>query len=273
MDRFSRCILVSDYDETLVDYGYELSRADRDAIGYFTAHGGIFTIATGRSLPTARRRLETVPVNAPILVCNGAVCCRKDGSDVLFCDPLPTDFRAVAQRYTNLYPQLVPEVQSLGCHWTCRCTAERSDWLSGEGAKLLCAGWDAIPQPAVNFVLYAENCDPYKLPANAEVALLLARLGTEIGKLPGYEAVHSAPGMLEVSSVGINKGRAARRLANLLGRDTLICAGDAPNDLSMLQEADYAFVPAGSRLKHSFSETAPCGGAVGDIVEKLETLL
>ena len=273
MGRFSRCILISDYDETLVDYGYRLSRADRDAIEYFIAHGGIFTIATGRSLPTARRRLADVPVNAPILVCNGALCCQKDGSDVLFCDPLPEDFRAVLERYITHYPRLVPEVQSIGCHWTCRCTAERSQWLQGEGAELLCAGWDGLPQPAVNFVLYGENCDPYKLPADAEVALLLARIGEEIDAIPGYEAVHSAPGMLEVSAAGINKGRAARRLANLLKRPILICAGDAPNDLSMLTEADHAFVPAGSRLKHGFSETAPCGGAMAHIVETLETLL
>ena len=273
MDRFSRCILISDYDETLVDYGYRLSHADREAIEYFIAHGGIFTIATGRSLPTARRRLADVPVNAPVLVCNGALCCQKDGSDVLFCDPLPEDFRAVVQRCTKLYPQLVPEVQSLTCHWTDRCTAERSDWLRSEGAELLCAGWDELPQPAVNFVLYAEHCDPFKLPADAEVALLLAQLEQEIGRLPGYEAVHSAPGMLEVSSEGINKGRAARRLANLLGRDTLICAGDAPNDLSMLQEADHAFVPAGARLKHGFPETAPCGSAMAHIVAELEMLL
>lgn len=276
MDRFSRCILVSDYDETLVDYGYALSRADREAIEYFMAHGGLFTVATGRSLPTARMRLASVPTNAPVLVCNGAVCCEKDGSEVLFCDPLPADFRDVLERYTDLHPHLLPEVQSLGCHWTCKCTAERSDWLVGEGADLLCADWEHIPQPAVNFVLYAENCDPYRLPPDAQIALLLARLGTEIGALPGYEAVHSAPGMLEVSSAGINKGTAARRLARLMGRDNLICAGDAPNDLSMLLEADFAFVPAGSRLQaapYGFYETAPRGSAMADLVSRLEKLL
>lgn len=272
MGKFSRYLLISDYDSTLTGPDGTVPRANLEAIEYFTAHGGIFTVATGRSLPTARRRLASVPVNGPVLICNGAVCCQKDGSGLLFCHGLPEDFSDLMQGCLLRHPRLVAEVQGLDCHWSPGLFPRRLNWLTGEGAVLR-TGQDPLPQPAVNFAFYAPDEDPYRLPLESEDAKLLETIGREINLLPGYEAVHSAPGMLEVSAAGVNKGAAAEELAQLLDRPMLVCVGDAPNDLPMLRCADLAFVPAGSHPAMEaagYPLTAPCGdGAIADVIARL----
>lgn len=272
MGKFSRYLLISDYDGTLTGKDGTVPQANLEAIEYFTAHGGIFTVATGRSLPTALQRLASVPVNGPVLVYNGAVCCRKDGSGLLFCHGLPRDFSNLMNGYLLRYSRLVAEVQGLDCHWSPGLSQRRLTWLTGEGAVLR-TGRDPLPQAAVNFAFYAPDEDPYKLPWESEDAGLLETIGREINLLPGYEAVHSAPGMLEVSAAGVNKGAAAGELARLLNRSTLICVGDAPNDLPMLRASDLAYVPAGSHPTMEaagYPLTLPCDhGAIADVIARL----
>lgn len=277
MGTFSRCILISDYDSTLTGYDGIIPQANLEAVEYFTANGGIFTVATGRSLPSARMRLESVPVNGPVLVYNGAVCCKKDGSEVVFCHPLPQGSHELIRRCITQWPQLTAEVQGLQFHWSRRNSPRRNAWLTGEGAAIVHGDWDTLPDPAVNVVLYSGTDDPFLNPWESADSRLLEALSKEIGSLPGYDAVHSAPGMLEIGAAGVNKGSSARALAELLERPVLICAGDAPNDLSMLEAADLAFVPEGSHPmmeRSGFRKAAPCGeGAIADVIAQLELLL
>ena len=69
----------------------------------------------------------------------------------------------------------------------------------------------------------------------------------------------------------------AGALAKQYGREILACAGDAPNDISMLDEADFAFVPADrdeALRSVPYIEAAACDdGTVADAIERLETLV
>ena len=60
-----------------------------------------------------------------------------------------------------------------------------------------------------------------------------------------------------------------------LGRKILVCVGDARNDLTMLEGADFAFVPADAVLRDQFPNVCPCGeGAVADVIyEKIPEIL
>ena len=83
----------------------------------------------------------------------------------------------------------------------------------------------------------------------------------------------NAPHIVEAQCIGTSKGIAARKLAELFGRSVLVCAGDAKNDLSMLKEADLAYVPAdgdSSLFAYGFRTAAACSdGAIASIVEDL----
>lgn len=272
MKRFSNCLLVSDYDNTLTGPDGTVPSKNLAAIDRFMSMGGRFTVATGRSLPTFRRRLKKIPVNAPVLVCNGAACWDSKTEQFLLTQPLPEDWSDLTARLTDRYPILIPEVQSSDCHWLLRPSPMREHWLSKEDTAVRHA--DSIQGPAINLIFYIAEKDPYLLSPNAPEALLLSALAQEIHALPGYEAVHSAPGMLEVQAAGVTKGNSARALTKQLGCDFLICVGDAPNDLSMLQEADLACVPADCHPQiatRGFHALCPSGGGtLADLITRLE---
>ena len=81
MGKFNGVLLASDYDNTLV-YTEDallsggklppLSRENREAIEYFMAEGGIFSVATGRALPSFAPIAPTIPMNGPTILFNGA---------------------------------------------------------------------------------------------------------------------------------------------------------------------------------------------------------
>jgi len=82
MGKFTGVLLASDFDNTLIYTERALrtgspvpplSEANRNALEYFMAEGGLFAIATGRALPAFMNYAPQVPMNAPGVVCNGAM--------------------------------------------------------------------------------------------------------------------------------------------------------------------------------------------------------
>lgn len=70
--KFNGYLLISDMDGTLIDDRGQISKENIMAIDYFVKKGGIFTIATGRTMESAGRYLKKLTVNAPIILYNGA---------------------------------------------------------------------------------------------------------------------------------------------------------------------------------------------------------
>ena len=83
------------------------------------------------------------------------------------------------------------------------------------------------------------------------------------------------PRIIDCHAPGVSQGNAARLLQQKLGKKTLVCVGDEQNDLTMLDMADYSFVPADSPLAGRYETVCPCGdGAVADVIyEKIPIIL
>ena len=83
------------------------------------------------------------------------------------------------------------------------------------------------------------------------------------------EVLRSGPRIIDVQAMGVTKATSARRLQKQLGRKILVCAGDAENDIAMLDGADYSFVPADAILKDRYENVCKCAdGAVADVIYK-----
>ncbi|WP_010236698.1 Cof-type HAD-IIB family hydrolase [Clostridium arbusti] len=70
--KFKGYLLISDMDGTLIDDIGDISKENIKALEYFIKEGGIFTIATGRTMASAGRYLNKLTINAPIILYNGA---------------------------------------------------------------------------------------------------------------------------------------------------------------------------------------------------------
>ena len=89
----------------------------------------------------------------------------------------------------------------------------------------------------------------------------------------GCTASRSLPFLIEAQALGSSKGETARRLLEMLGCDTLVCCGDAMNDLSLLRAAHRAFVAgdgAKELLDMGFETTVPSSeGVLADAISRL----
>lgn len=275
MGKFSDFILVSDFDMTMTDRSGQIPTANLDAVRYFVDEGGTFTLATGRSLPMSLRRFREVPVNAPWIVCNGAACYDPAEEKTLFCHPLPEHTVPLLRELAARYPHLRTEIHTMDAHYIFGEDADRDRYLRSQQANFAHIPWEAVPDPKIKFCLYVPGDAAWYLSSDSEEGRFFASLEEEVNRLGGgaIVALNSLPPLLEIQAGGTSKGKAARKLAQDLGKKILVCAGDAVNDLSMLEEADLAFIPADcdSRVKErGFREAAPCTqGTIADIIHKL----
>ena len=73
MGKFDCVLLASDFDDTLYNSSREVSAENREALNYFIRQGGRFTVSTGRAHRTFSPYVHLAPVNAPVILSNGAL--------------------------------------------------------------------------------------------------------------------------------------------------------------------------------------------------------
>ena len=93
------------------------------------------------------------------------------------------------------------------------------------------------------------------------IKLLQAHYGDKV------EVFRPGPRMLNIHAKGVSKCKAARTLQKKLGKKILVCVGDAQNDISMLDGADYAFCPADASIADRYPNVCCCDdGAIADVI-------
>lgn len=279
MEKFSRFLLVCDYDHTLTDHTGHVPQANIDALLDFTAHGGVFTVCSGRSLPAARHLVSRLPVNAPLLFGNGAGCYDLQKEHLLFCHSLPQQAAGLIRWCDEAFPDLHMEVHTMDRHYCFHEDPHRDGVLTNQYTPFTYnCDPDDIPHPWVKAALYEPGGGAPKVdPASRRGQYFRDAMDAIMQKAgPGYAFTLSMPGLIEMQAAGTSKGLAARQLAKALGRQVLMCVGDAPNDISMLDAADLAFWASDgdSRMADSpYTKAAPSHeGTVADVIRQLENM-
>lgn len=278
MGKFSNVLFASDFDHTLTGMDHALVEKNIDAIRYFMSEGGIFTVASGRSIPLFRPRSSMVPVNAPCILYNGAACYDYRTETLRYVHPMRDDLMELVEAVRAYDPGLSVEIQGVDHHYSLGAYSRRDEFIKAEGLEVIHPAGE-VPKPWIKLVV-CPNLDLFtRLEDAPEAAEEFARTEDFLRSLCGdsYYVTRSMPFMLEAGDKNCSKGKAARELAKEYGRELLVCAGDAPNDASMLEEADFAFVPRDhepSLQIDGMMEVASCNqGAVADAIARLEALI
>ena len=274
MGIYSDVLLTVDYDRTLTAPDSTIPERNIEAIRYFIDNGGAFTVNTGRSLPMTRVFKDKVPMNAPLLLYNGSAAYDLEAGQLTFCHAIDLDLWDTVHECQRLFPDLVVEVQGVDAHY--RFT-ENPAW-DAFSEHQLCAHAFA-PEGSdlgafLKFTLYGEfrdvtvshlfeGSEEERRRIDEAEALLKERFGEKC------EVFRAATRIIDIHAKGVSKARSARELQKQLGRKYLVCIGDAENDLLMLQDADFSFVPADAILRDRFENVCKCGdGAVADVIYK-----
>ena len=265
MGKFTGLLLASDFDDTLYDSTHNICQRNLDAIRYFTEEGGKFTVATGRAHRTFAPYQHLAPINAPVVLSNGASIYDFQKDEPVVLTQLPDSAQSDMSTLMEMFPQLAIEayfgeeiyvwnpneitehhMKKVACDYTLCPVAE-------------------MPSPWVK-VLFHQQHD------------VLLRARDWLNGLFGdkYEAIFSNPYYLEITKKGCNKGTMVGRLAQLLNisPDHVYCVGDNQNDIPMLEKSAIPFAPANCAQEvKDWGARVLChcdDGVIADIVEILD---
>ncbi len=277
---FTDILLAVDYDRTLTAPDSTIPKRNIEAIEYFIAHGGAFTINTGRSIPMANAFLGKVPLSAPLILYNGSGAYDAQKGVFTKTYEIDLDGDALTAHLQQLFPHLLVEIQAVDAHYLLE---ENRDWelFSDHGGCRWGYGKPSqIPGPFLKVSLYGD-CSGHSVASmydatEAEMQEMLAAIDT-VRALYGdqVEVFHPCAKIVDIHAKGVNKLRAARDLQKAMGKKWLVCVGDAENDAAMLEGADFAFCPADGVVADRFPNVCICAeGAVADVIyHKLPQIL
>lgn len=274
MGIYSDILITCDYDRTLTAPDTTIPAANLEAIRFFMANGGAFTLNTGRSVPMCRLLLDRIPMNAPLILYNGSAAYDKATGKLDFCHPIDLDMRQTLSEVMERFPDMTVELQGIRAHY---CFRRDPAWAAFNEYNH-CAYAFAEPEedlgPFLKFALYGQFRDVTVAGMYQGSREEIARVGQVFAELKQRfgdvaEVFRVADRTIDVHAKGVSKGRAARELQERLGRKILVCVGDADNDVAMLRSADHGFCPGDAMIAGQFPNVCPCAdGAVADVIYK-----
>ena len=229
IEKISDILIVSDIDGTLLREADGLSAENREAIKRFTDKGGHFTVSTGRAIEAAKLVLDDSVVNAPSIHINGGYLYDWQKDEVI--EP---NYLSSYAKFT--IKKLMEKFQSCDCHFV-RQGASVNLLTSGEYLKkyipqreLAFFGGAAedVPEDIYKFIVC---CDPENMPEIRKFA--------EGAFSRDVSVIQSSQFFLEILPKSNSKGRALRRLCELLGisAENSVAVGDYENDIEMITAA------------------------------------
>ena len=275
MADFSDVLLTVDYDRTLTAPDASIPENNLEAIRYFIENGGAFTVNTGRTVASAGCFIGSVPVNAPLLLYNGSAAYDPETKEFIFVHEIDLDYKELKSRIAERFPKLLFEFQGAKAHYIFR---EHNVWpkfCEKNGIPWKFASEDDDLGPFLKFCVYVRLSDitvDHLFNGTAEEIAFMDEVHNWLTEEYGGKCVitRSADLYIDVQPKGVSKGKSACRLKEMLGRKILVCIGDAENDISMLDDADFAFCPADADVSDRYVKVCECSkGSVADLIHNV----
>lgn len=249
MGKFDGILIATDLDQTLA-IGADVAKENIEAIRYFQSEGGLFTIATGRYISHIEEHFskDIVP-NCSILTVNGNVVCHEKTHEPTVLSELDKDVTSEILKYSH-------ETHGGDILFVNVCDWNKSYKYEGEVPNDTCK---------VVFVMETE-----------EGAIKLRNdLKEKYSHVINVE--RSWPVGVEIYAKDGGKGNALEylRRSGKYHIDTIICAGDYENDISMLKYADIGFAVKNANEEAKKAADIVCDvtcteGAIAWIIKKLD---
>ncbi len=241
--------IISDIDGTLLNSRQQIIPSVRHRIEQFQKAGGIFTLATGRTLVSALPFIHQLNIQVPVILCNGAK----------IYDPVSKTFlrerylsAASIRNVLNIYDL---HGRNIGIDVLIVHNDDvYSPDLSEEVKRYMFNDRVSIKEASLSRINEkVAECD--KIMFLGEPQLLDKFSVFVFNECEEWHSVRSEPGTLEILPAGTNKGEACQYLSELINTSVgkFITVGDNLNDIEMISIAGQgiAVQNAHSRLKEA----------------------
>lgn len=236
MADFSKFLLATDLDGTLVDHHLQVNPLDLKALERFTQGGGLFTLATGRATPSTYRIAEMVPINAPAVLCNGGCIYDFQQDRPIHEVFLPDNARLVLEQICARFPKLRAAVIK-DKYYDVTYVDDGSQPFVLDKVSIYPAELHSLEYPWYKVLCNICGHDMNEVLAFAQTV-----------EMPGMEYVTSTDFYFELVPAKVNKAEGIIKMMELAGISgrTLVCVGDYYNDLQMIQSADIGAAIGGA---------------------------
>lgn len=272
MAKYSDVLITTDYDRTLTAPDSSIPQRNLEAIRFFIENGGAFAVNTGRTIPSFGQLMDAVPANASFLLYNGSAAYDRNLGQFLFTHEINLDWNEVRENVLRRFPNVWFELQGAKAHylfrknamWEALCEHNNYTWAYAEPGDDL--------GPFLKFCVYGKIADAtiaHFFRGTTEEIAMMDEVERWLNEEYGEQCVvtRGADLYIDVQPIGVSKGRSARKLKETLGKKILICIGDAENDVSMLDAADYPFCPNDAIVREKYPNVCACSdGSVADVI-------
>ncbi len=231
MGKFDGLLICTDLDGTLLNNDKTVSRENLEAVEYFKANGGRFTFITGRMYFYARETYELIKPNAPVGCNNGGGVYDFENGEYLWLTEVDKEAAKSLMRFIDeTMPQLGMNVNTPHETLFCKDNDAMIRFRRITGLENKSRNYEEISEPISKVIL--ADLDHKNIEKLMEI----------IHKHPMAERVdfsHTEKTLYEILPKGIDKGKAAMKIADILGieQNKTIAIGDYDNDVAMLKAA------------------------------------
>lgn len=273
MTSFKNIAIISDLDGTLLDVDETLASKNAEAIEYFKANGGLFTVATGRAPEHAAGAVPQLSelVNCPAITCNGACVYDFKSEETLFLRTVPyADILKIFALVRAQFPSAGIRASSLEYCFVCPSEDMEKPLIKRDLDRY------ALQKALIAPVEQWKELPLFKIVLRLDAEILPAAM-SELKKYFGDELsfTQSWPTIIDIQPRGISKGSVIKEyFRGALGDGVKIYAcGDYLNDIETLREADVAVCPSNAHPEvKKISDLCLCSNSDGLIASLVETL-
>jgi len=233
MKKFEKVLIASDFDGTLKNDEGVITKEVRDAIAYFIAEGGYFTVSTGRTYQ-GFHLYDPGYINAPVLLANGAMAYDYEKKSVAFFDGIGDEGLTAVRGVRDNFPAASIEMYPFNETYAIHLTDDTERHFTSQFIEFnVIADPSQAKRPWQKVMIGSDNETSQAIQAflkvNVEDPAFLPTTGS----------------FVEVMKKGVDKGTGLHKLADYLGVPYERCyaVGDGYNDVEMLVAAEGAFVP------------------------------
>lgn len=242
MKRFKDCVLVSDFDGTLINSNGTISEENIRAIEYFINEGGFFCGATGRTHLGIEPYQDRLPTHAPWILFNGGGVYDIHKKRFLHEENINDQvLKPLIKDVMMALPELNIQICTSRMQYFVNPNGLADLMMVSENQEYEICSMDDIDEAWIKLMFHGE---PRILRKVEEI--LIEILDQEI-----YRYFYSGEIYLEVMRKEVSKGSGLKALKRILDDNEMkyFAIGDFFNDVEMLKWADISATPGNSPIE------------------------